>query len=55
MGTKRRASKHQKRSGEKFSHKERDLSGISAHGATDFFSRAEIYNLTPHDAQMRPL
>jgi hypothetical protein len=44
MGAKCRGSQDNKREGEKFWHKERTLSGISAIIASDFFSKCDDFS-----------
>src|SRR5262249_35990574 len=58
--TKRRASQNGEYKGEKFWHKERDLSSMSGKPATDFFGKRKIFNLTsvecpsaPHSARLQ--
>jgi hypothetical protein len=57
MGTKRRASQGYEDSGEKFSHKERVLSSISARPATDFFEKnlTVSFDIRPILKAARPL
>src|SRR5437867_12731302 len=49
-GTKRRAPQNDKGNGEKFWHKARVLSSISARPATDFFRKSKLFRLTSVDS-----